>query len=122
MRARPDRVALNLKAKPIGSTAEQRMLNASAPPAFLESAYEWRRLFSEAWGTFVVVVVGTMIGGAITLGMKVAAPGMMVMAIVYFMGAVGGAHLNPAVTLEPTRVGPPRRATSTSLEDRLPDN
>jgi aquaporin Z len=31
--------------------------------------------------------------------MKVAAPGMMVMAIIYFMGAVGGAHLNPAVTL-----------------------
>jgi len=92
--------------KPIGLTAEQRMLNASAPPAFLESAHEWRRLFSEAWGTFLLVVVAagagvvaTMSGGAITLGMKVAAPGMMVMAIIYFMGAVGGAHLNPAVTL-----------------------
>jgi len=44
-------------------------------------------------------VVGAMSGGAITLSMKVAAPGLMVMAIVYFMGAVGGAHLNPAVTL-----------------------
>jgi aquaporin Z len=92
--------------KPIGLTAEQRMLTASAPPAFLESAHEWRRLFSEAWGTFLLVVVAagagvvaTMSGGAITLGMKVAAPGMMVMAIIYFMGAVGGAHLNPAVTL-----------------------
>lgn len=31
--------------------------------------------------------------------MKVAAPGLMVMAIIYFMGAVGGAHLNPAITL-----------------------
>jgi aquaporin Z len=31
--------------------------------------------------------------------MKVVAPGMMVMAVIYFMGAVGGAHLNPAVTL-----------------------
>jgi aquaporin Z len=31
--------------------------------------------------------------------MKVVVPGMMVMAIIYFMGTVSGAHLNPAVTL-----------------------
>ena len=89
-----------------GSTPEQRMLHASTPPDFLEFAHEWRRLFSEAWGTFLLVVVaagagvvGAMSGGTITLSMKVAAPGIMVMAIIYFMGAVGGAHLNPAVTL-----------------------
>jgi aquaporin Z len=88
------------------STREQRMLHASAPPDFLESAHEWRRLFSETWGTFLLVVVaagagvvGARSGGAITLSMKVVAPGVMVMAIIYFMGAVGGAHLNPAVTL-----------------------
>jgi len=82
------------------------MLRASAPPDFLEPAHEWRRLFSEAWGTFLLVVVAagagvvaSLSGGAITLGMKVVAPGMMVMAVIYFMGAVGGAHLNPAVTL-----------------------
>lgn len=40
-----------------------------------------------------------MSGGAVTLEMAVVAPGIMVMAIIYFMGAVGGAHLNPAVTL-----------------------
>ena len=34
----------------IGSTPEQRMLRVSVPPDFLESAHEWRRLFSEAWG------------------------------------------------------------------------
>jgi aquaporin Z len=62
-------------------------------------------LFSEAWGTFLLVVVASgadVIGSmspAITLSMKVTAPGMMVMAIIYFMGSVGGAHLNPAVTL-----------------------
>jgi len=82
------------------------MLHASASPDFLEPAHEWRRLFSEAWGTFLLVVVAAgagvvaaRSGGAITLAMKVTAPGLMVMAIIYFMGTVGGAHLNPAVTL-----------------------
>jgi aquaporin Z len=82
------------------------MLQTSAIPDFLESAHEWRRIFSEAWGTFLLVVVAAgadvvaaRSGGAITPGMKVVAPGMMVMAVIYFMGAVGGAHLNPAVTL-----------------------
>jgi aquaporin Z len=32
------------------------------------------------------------------LPVKVIAPGVMVMAIIYFMGTVSGAHLNPAVT------------------------
>ncbi len=88
------------------STQKQRMLHSLAAPDFLESSHEWRRLFSEAWGTFLLVVVaagagvvGAVSGGAITLSMKVVAPGIMVMAIIYFMGAVGGAHLNPAVTL-----------------------
>ncbi len=31
--------------------------------------------------------------------MKALAPGMMVMGIIFFMGPIGGAHLNPAVTL-----------------------
>jgi aquaporin Z len=88
------------------STLEQHLLRGSAPPDFLDSAHEWRRLFAETWGTFLLVVVaagagvvGAQSGGAITLSMKVVAPGLMVMAIIYFMGAVGGAHLNPAVTL-----------------------
>jgi aquaporin Z len=95
-----------MSAQQTETTPEQRMLRSSAPPDFLESAHEWRRLFSEVWGTFLLVVVaagagvvGALSGGTITLSMKVAAPGMMVMAIIYFMGAVGGAHLNLAVTL-----------------------
>ena len=37
--------------------------------------------------------------GAISLAAAVVAPGLMVMAIILFMGAVSGAHLNPAVSL-----------------------
>jgi len=88
------------------STPQQRMLRSSTTPDFLDPAHEWRRLFAETWGTFLLVVVaagagvvGAGSGGAITLSMKVIAAGLMVMAIIYFMRAVGGAHLNPAVTL-----------------------
>ncbi len=88
------------------SLLRQRMLHWQEPLDFLESAHEWRRLFAEAWGTFLLVlvaagavVVGARSGGAISLSMKVVAPGLMVMAIIYFMGTVSGAHLNPAATL-----------------------
>ena len=77
-----------------------------APPDFLDLADEWRRLFAEAWGTFLFVVVAAGAGVvvvqsncAITLSMKVGRLAVMVMAIIYFMGTVSGAHLNPAVTL-----------------------
>src|SRR6202051_882140 len=73
---------------------------------FLDRALEWRRIFAEAWGTFLLVVVaagGGVVaarsGAAVTPGMVAVAPGLMVMAIIYFMGSVSGAHLNPAVTL-----------------------
>lgn len=65
---------------------------------------EWRRLFAETWGTFLLVLVAAgahmvgVISGEISHAVKVIAPGMVVMVIIYFMGNVGGAHLNPAVT------------------------
>jgi aquaporin Z len=73
---------------------------------FDDPKLEWRRLFSEFLGTFFLVlvgaggaVVGASSNGAITRMAAVTAPGLMVMAIIMFMGAVSGAHLNPAVTL-----------------------
>ena len=36
--------------------------------------------------------------GTVSPSAQAVAPGLMVMAVIYFVGAVGGAHLNPAVT------------------------
>lgn len=73
---------------------------------FDDPAYKWRRLFSELLGTFLLVlaaaggpVVNAVSHGRVSLSAQVVAPGLMVMAVIYFLGAVGGAHLNPAVTL-----------------------
>ena len=73
---------------------------------FWDNRYEGRRLFSEVLGTFFLVLVAagsTMVDhrfpGSIPLAVQVTVPGMMVAAIILFMGAVSGAHLNPAVTL-----------------------
>jgi aquaporin Z len=77
---------------------------------FSDDTYEWRRLFSELFGTFLLVFVaagGPMAnarflghgGQGISAGALVVAPGLMVLAIILFMGAVSGAHLNPAVTI-----------------------
>ena len=66
----------------------------------------WRRLFSELYGTFLLVLVaagGGMMGQAfpntISRTAAVVAPGLMVMAVIMFMGKVSGAHLNPVVSI-----------------------
>ena len=73
---------------------------------FWDSRYEWRRISSELLGTFFLVLVavgGGMVnarfgGHAIPVAAQVVAPALMVMAVILFMGAVSGAHLNPAVS------------------------
>src|SRR5437870_1271140 len=62
---------------------------------FQDPRQEWRRLFSELYGTFLLVVVaagGGMMGEAfpntISRTAAVVAPGLMVMGIIMFMGKV----------------------------------
>jgi aquaporin Z len=73
---------------------------------FDNPSQEWRRLVSELLGTFFLVLVaagGGMMGQAfpntISRTAAVVAPGLMVLAIILFMGKVSGAHLNPAVSI-----------------------
>jgi len=73
---------------------------------FHNPSREWRRLFAECWGTFLLVLVA--MGAAIAADANparfsheaaAAAPGIIVMVVIYFAGSVSGAHINPAVTL-----------------------
>lgn len=64
-----------------------------------------RRLVAELVGTFFLVLVAAGAGmvqqaypGGVSDAAAVVAPGVMVMAIIMFMGKIAGAHLNPVVT------------------------
>jgi aquaporin Z len=74
---------------------------------FADDRYEGKRLFAELFGTYLLVLAaagGGMVnarfgGHAIPGPALVVAPGLTVAAVILFMGAVSGAHLNPAVSL-----------------------
>ena len=74
---------------------------------FWDDRYEGRRLFSELLGTFMLVLAaagGAMVnarfgGHVVSPAARAVVPALMVMAIILFMGAVSGAHLNPVVSL-----------------------
>lgn len=85
-------------------TRHMAALEFGSKAQFEDPRLEWRRLFSELLGTFFLVLVaagGSILHGQgqISLEAAVVAPGLMVMAIILFMGAVSGAHLNPVVSL-----------------------
>lgn len=69
-----------------------------------------RVMLAEAIGTFLLVLVGTAVAVAATLGKNTAGPaynslavalsfGLILISIVGAIGQVSGAHVNPAVTL-----------------------
>jgi aquaporin Z len=71
---------------------------------FEDPRFGYRRLFAEVVGTFLLVLAAAGGGilhakGQISLSAAVVAPGLMVMAVILFMGAVSGAHLNPVVSV-----------------------
>jgi aquaporin Z len=66
----------------------------------------WRRLFAELLGTFLLTlvaagadVIGAATGTPADSFARYVAPALLVMAMIYTIGNVSGAHLNPAVTL-----------------------
>lgn len=79
-------------------------------PSYLQDFHDvsrwWRRIFSEVLGTFLLVLGG--VGGSVVAAVTgkplprpaaVTVPGLTVMAVILFMGKVGGAHLNPVVSI-----------------------
>ena len=71
-----------------------------------DRSQKWRRLFAELLGTFLLTLVAAgpeTISAAthqsISQPAAVSAPGLLVMALIYTMGDVSGAHVNPVVTL-----------------------
>ena len=72
---------------------------------FDDPSLEYRRILSETLGTFLLVLAGagpSVVSAAshVAIGRvaAVTAPGLTVLAVILFMGAVSGAHLNPAVS------------------------
>ncbi len=87
-----------------------RVVQAAYEPPWVRNfhdlSHEWRRLFAEAFGTFLLVlvavgsdVVGTVIGAPPSRAAAATAPALMVMTVILFMGRVSGAHLNPVVSM-----------------------
>ncbi|HEV2982424.1 MAG TPA: aquaporin [Solirubrobacteraceae bacterium] len=95
---------LGLADHDVARAKRRLMLEFGSSGEFDDPTLEYRRLFSEVLGTFMLVLAAAGGGllhakGEISLTAAVVAPGLMVMAIILFMGAVSGAHLNPVVSL-----------------------
>ncbi|GGF23139.1 MIP/aquaporin family protein [Subtercola lobariae] len=83
------------------SISDQRLIRN-----FNDTSLENRRLFAEFFGTFLLVIaaagadiVNTLTHGSVGRVALVTAPALTVIAVILFMGAVSGAHLNPVVSI-----------------------
>lgn len=106
--AEEDAVVVEHKREPLANHDQRALyrlaLGFGSMAEFWDPRLEYRRLFAEALGTFLLVLAAAGGGllhakGEITLASAVVAPGLMVMATILFMGAISGAHLNPVVSL-----------------------
>ena len=100
----PDQVPIGLAPHDEQRVRSRLTLEFGSRDEFEDPRFAYRRLFAELLGTFLLVLVAAGGGvlhakGQISLSAAVVAPGLMVMAVVLFMGAVSGAHLNPVVSL-----------------------
>jgi aquaporin Z len=90
----------------VSSKEEKLVVQKPWQRDFSNPELEGRRLFAEGLGTFFLVlvaagggVVNAIVGDVISGVALVVAPGLMVMAVILFMGKVSGAHLNPVVSI-----------------------
>ena len=93
----------------LGERDQQRarhrlVLEFGSREEFEDPRFGYRRLFAEVLGTFLLVLAAAGGGllhakGQISLSAAVVAPGLTVMAVILFMGAISGAHLNPVVSI-----------------------
>ena len=99
-----DREPITIGARDQERAQHRLALEFGSREEFEDPRFGYRRLFSELLGTFLLVLAAAGGGllhakGQVTLSAAVVAPGLTVMAIVLFMGAVSGAHLNPVVSI-----------------------
>lgn len=98
----PHRIALS--ARDQQRLRHRLALEFGSRAEFEDPRFAYRRLFAEVLGTFLLVLAaaggGLLHGkGEISLSAAVVAPALTVTAVILFMGAVSGAHLNPVVSI-----------------------